>query len=186
MKQKIIRNKKAQESLTTDIFATLLIVVIIALSFFVVKIWFHGKSMQAIDSEIKDIDTKRELITLLKMPVDDNNIFSDLVIRCYFEKISEGVDESEDYQNIPSSSNKMLKCGNINTFLTAVYGNECIHVYGKTGTVNIFDYYVSCVKLENPENNVHIPLPNKETITIHMERCQCDKSKTFNPSYGGP
>ena len=185
MKQKIIRNKKAQESLTTDIFATLLIVVIIALSFFVVKIWFHGKSMQAIDSEIKEVDTKRELITLLKMPVNGNDVFSDLLIKCYFEKFSDGVEEPLNTPNI-NSPNQMNICDDINTFLAGVYGNECLHVYGTTETANMFNYYVSCVKPENPENNVHIPLPNKETITIHMEMCQCDKSKNFNPIYGGP
>ena len=185
MNHKIIRNKKAQESLTTDIFSTLLIVVIIALSFFVVKIWFHGKSMQIIDSEIKEVDTKRELITLLKMPVNDKEVFSDLLIKCYFEKLGEGV---EDFLNNPkiSAPNKMNTCDDITTFLSIVYGNECMHVYGKTNDVNIFDYYVSCVKLESSENSVHIPLPNKDTITVHMERCQCDKSKSFNPNYGGP
>ena len=74
-------NKKAQEELTTDVFVLLLIVVFISISFFLVKIHYEKSAKEVLMVKLGQADLSRDLLTMLKTPVDMESNFGDLLIR---------------------------------------------------------------------------------------------------------
>ena len=169
----MIKNKKAQETITTDAIVTLLIVVVITMSFFYVNLLPHNKVENKIEADYEDLESRRELFTLLKTPLDtpfesdygnsaDNN-FASLIVKYHH---SEG-DVKQEYKTkvqefIKSYTQEKSLCFNLvisadNDYETEFIGDNSICT----------EYYLDYISIN--ELIAHLrTLDSEKTIMVEM------------------
>jgi hypothetical protein len=182
---KFRKNKKAQESLPTDIIITVVIVLMIVMALFVMNV-FMDKKTKTIDTNMKELHAKRDLLTMLKTPAYGDITFSDLMIKHYYEQ-KNGIGGF--------SADTINTCSLINNFLEtypkeSTYGDRissrCFNINALVEGNQILKY-TQCSPTDiglDLEYNAHIPLPENKVIELTITKCSC--SQNVNKRYFTP
>ncbi|MFH1440155.1 MAG: hypothetical protein ABIG89_06300 [Candidatus Woesearchaeota archaeon] len=161
-------NKKAQATMLTDVFVTLLIVVIIMVSFMVAQSITKAKQKHMTE-KINNIEVKRDALILLKYPVDDNNNFGDLIIRYYHGDDDKRAEISKE----------------IIDALKKYYQDDCYGFISRTNEDNNLFWRNLCGNWDTHAiiedgGAAHLPLDDDKVIKIYSMRCSC--SHEIDPS----
>ncbi|MBT4541009.1 hypothetical protein HOC35_05840 [Candidatus Woesearchaeota archaeon] len=175
--RKIRKNKKAQETLATDILITVSIVLIITISLFVVNMLVGEKKEEKINVNLDNIQTKRELLTMLKTPSYEDVTFGDLLIQHYYSREKAKLFSSIEEQNKATCSliTNFIENYNLESTSSDYYVGECFDLDVKTIKGEEILTYNWCSKSTN-EETAYLPLPENNALKVTINTCSCMRS----------
>lgn len=155
-------NKKAQETLASDLFISFFIIIIITISMFVISLIGDNK-IEKINANLVNIREKRELLTLLKMPTGKDMNIGDMLV--------------QHYGSDPATKEELS--GKLGAYMDVYYEDQCFWLGAKVKDETVFTFD-NCLQANeagfaDTDTTAYLPLPTEDVIEVHMRTCTCSR-----------